>query len=135
MDLLGFGYIDGSTGFDNGADIIYNNIIIDIKTMGRTTEVRDYYVNNFLAIQFKYNTDIYIFCSFNKINYNLTICGWISKNDFTKKAKLFKKGTKRFRSDGSSFNTFHDLYEINNSDLNNINNIEDFIIELNNFKK
>jgi hypothetical protein len=33
--------------------------------MGRTTDVRDYYVNNFLGIQLKYNTDVYIFCSFN----------------------------------------------------------------------
>lgn len=62
MELFDIGLIDGSLGFDYGVDIIYNGKIIDVKTMGRTTNVRNYYVNNFLAIQLKYNTDIYIFC-------------------------------------------------------------------------
>lgn len=125
MSYFDAGFIDGSKGFDDGKDLIYNNLIIDIKTMGRTTDVRDYYVNNFLAIQLKYNTDVYIFCSLNKKNYELTICGWITKTKFKEKALFYKKDTIRTRSDGTTFKTFHDLYELNNSDLNDVESIED----------
>ena len=130
MSLFGQNLIDGSTGFDHGTDILFNNLIIDVKTMGRTTDVRDYYVNNFMAIQFKYNTDVYIFCSYNKTNNILTICGWITKKSFKERASFYKKGTVRKRSDGSTFKTFHDLYEIKNTDLNDVMSHSDLIEQL-----
>jgi len=124
-ELFGQGWVDGSKGFDNGIDIVYQNKSIDVKTMGRTTEVRAYYVNNFLGAQKDFSTDIYIFSSFNKTNNVLTVVGWIAKEDFFNKAKFYKRGSIRLRSNGSKFKTFADLYEIENSKLNQIESIND----------
>ena len=125
MDLFGLGYIDGKNGFDNGTDIDYAGLKIDVKTMGRTTEVRDYYVNNFIGLQMYFGTDVYIFCSYNKVSNLLTVCGWITKKDLQEKASFYPKGTMRRRSDGTTFSTFADLYEIANKDLNNVNSFEE----------
>ena len=125
MDLFGLGYVEGSEGFDNGVDITYNGVSMDVKTMGRTTAVRDYYVNNFLGLQMNFDVDAYIFCSYNKIKHILTVCGWIEKSEFRKKASFFPRGSFRTRSDGSRFRTFADLYELPNSDLHDVNSFED----------
>lgn len=125
MDLFGLGYVDGQSGCDGGTDINYNGLKIDVKTMGRTTSVRDYYVNNFLGLQMKFDTDVYIFCSYNKNTNRLTICGWITKSDFLGKASFFPKGSTRRRSDGTTFATFADLYEIANKDLNDADSIDE----------
>lgn len=50
MNIFNQGLIDGSTGFDDGEDLVVNNEKIDVKTMGRKTDVRLYYTNNFLAL-------------------------------------------------------------------------------------
>ena len=124
-DALGLPLVDGEGGFDEGKDIVINEKVIDIKTMGRTTDVRGYYVNNFIGLQKNYKTDVYIFCSFNKKKGELTVCGWATKNELLKRAKFYKQGTKRFRSDGSYFRTKADLYEIANSELNKTSSIDD----------
>ena len=53
------------------------------------------------------------------------MCGWIDKENFKKKAKLYKEGDIRYRYDGTTFKTKSDLYEIENRLLNPINNIKD----------
>ena len=75
MRLFSQGLINGNEGFDNGIDIFYNNLKIDVKTMGRTTDVRSNYTNNFLKLQDYFETELYIFCSYHKIKQELTICG------------------------------------------------------------
>lgn len=125
MDFFNDGYVDGSSGFDDGVDLVYNGKTIDVKTMGRTTRVKLGYTNNFLKLQDYFKTDIYIFCSYHKIKHVLTVCGWISKADFVKKRKYFPKGSARTRFDKTTFTTFADLYEIDNADLNNVNSITD----------
>ena len=54
----------------------------------------------------------------------MTVCGWISKNDFFKKATLYKQGTRRYRENGTHFETKADLYEIKQRDLNKIDSTE-----------
>lgn len=130
MQLFGLDLIDGSTGCDDGTDISYKGLSVDVKTMGRTTDVRTYYVNNFLALQIKFNTDLYIFCSLNKVNNELTVCGWLPKIEFKQKAKFYPQGTYRTRSDGSKFRTFADLYEIPNSELNNVDSFDELVISI-----
>lgn len=125
MELFGFGLIDGSTGFDDGVDLVYGNKKIDVKTMGRTTRVKKTYTNNFLKLQDYFSTQVYIFCSYNKRNYYLTICGWIDKASFIKNRKFYPKGCKRTRFDGTSFRTFSDLFEIDNKYLNDVSSIDD----------
>jgi hypothetical protein len=122
--------LNGEKGFDGGYDIVYKGVKIDVKTMGRTTDIRDYYVHNFIALQKDYNVDIYIFTSYNKIKKELTICGWITKEDFFKKAKFYKKGTKRYRSNGSYFETKADLYEIKNNELNYVIDFDELRFEI-----
>ena len=123
-------YIDGSSGCDDGYDIKYKGKTIDVKTMGRTTDVRDYYVNNFVGLQKDYATNYYIFNSYNKKTNFLTCIGFISKKDLLEKAKFFKEGEDRERSDGTIFKTKADLYEIDNKDLVNVNSINDLMEKL-----
>jgi len=125
LDIFNLPWVDGSEGFDGGVDLVYNNITIDVKTMGRTTDVRPYYVNNFIGLQKNYNVEAYIFTSFNKRTNELTIVGWLPKKLLEERANFFPKGSYRTRSDGSKFRTFTDLYEIKNSNLFNIKSIED----------
>ena len=123
--LFGLPLMTGEGGFDDGKDFIYANKIIDVKTMGRTTDVRDFYVNNFIGLQKNYKTEVYIFNSLNKKTNLLTVCGWVSKSHLFERAKLYKKGTKRYRSDGTYFWTKADLYEIENTELNQVISLDD----------
>lgn len=133
--LFNQGVVNGSGGFDGGVDLVFSGLRLDVKTMGRTTDVRDYYVNNFIGLQKDYPVDIYIFCSFNKKNNELTICGWIDKRNLLEKAKFFKRGAKRYRSDGSYFCTKADLYEISNNEIFDVGSFEELKIALEAFSK
>jgi len=124
MELFGLDKVDGSLGFDHGVDIVFNNKKIDVKTMGRTTDVKSGYTNNFLKLQDHFDTDVYIFCSYHKTKEEVTVCGWITKDDFIKKRRFYKKGSTRTRLDGTSFKTFSDLYEIDNKELNQADNVD-----------
>lgn len=119
--LLGLPLPTGEGGFDDGVDLEINGLKIDVKTMGRTTPVRKYYVNNFIALQKHYQTDVYIFCSIDKSTSKFTVCGWVTKAQLLDRAEFYKKGTKRFRSDKTWFKTKTDLYEIANDKLNDVN--------------
>ncbi|MDB4303594.1 hypothetical protein N9934_02220 [Desulfosarcina sp.] len=125
MQLFGLGKVDGIQGFDNGIDILFNHKKIDVKTMGKTTDVKSYYTNNFLKLQDYFDTEIYIFCSYHKTKKEITVCGWITKDNFVLKRRFYKKGSTRTRSNGTRFTTFSDLYEIDTKDLNNVNSIEE----------
>tara|TARA_R100001377_G_C3180293_1_gene106364 strand:- start:620 stop:1156 length:537 start_codon:yes stop_codon:yes gene_type:complete len=131
MSFFNLGKVDGSGGCDNGVDLIVNKKNIDVKTMGRTTDVRKSYTNNFLKLQDYFKTDIYIFCSYHKIKQELTVCGWIPKTDFIEKRRFFPKGTIRTRTNNTKFRTFADLFEIDNCHLNDILSIEDLRQQLN----
>ena len=135
MNLFNQGLINGNEGFDNGIDIFYNHLKIDVKTMGRTTRVRSNYTNNFLKLQDYFETELYIFCSYHKIKQELTICGWVDKKDFIKKRRFYPKGSTRKRFDQSTFTTFADLYEIDNQQINAISSIDDLKEQLNIFNK
>lgn len=126
---------DGSLGFDNGVDLIYDNKTIDVKTMGRNTDVKPSYTNNFLKLQDYFKTEIYIFCSYNKLKKEVTICGWIDKESFILKRNFYEKGSKRIRFDGTELIIFTDLYEIDNIHLNDVNSIEELKTQISNFKK
>lgn len=117
--------VTGAHGSDEGEDFRFADKIIDVKTMGRETDVREYYVNNFIALQKDFRTDVYIFCSLNKKTNILTICGWVTKPQLFQRASFFKKGEKRYRSDGTYFRTKADLYEIKNADISQANSLEE----------
>lgn len=125
LDLFNKEWVNGGKGFDDGLDILFNNYRIDVKTMGRKTEVKKNYTNNFNKLQDYLKTDIYIFCSYHKTKKELTVCGWIDKKTFKEKRQYYPKGTIRKRTDGSSLKVNADLYEIAVNDLIGVFDFED----------
>lgn len=71
--------------------------------MGRTVNVKDHYVHNFIGYQLKYDFEYYIFDSYNIRQFKLQICGIVSKDGFLRLAKHYRKGDRRYRDDGTYF--------------------------------
>ena len=111
---------DRFDGFDGGFDLIYKGFRIDVKTMERKSFVRPEFINNFYIIQQTYISDIIIFCSYHTVANIVEICGWIFKNDLSKLGIFYQQGTRRIRTDGSSFMFRQDNYEVQNKDLQHI---------------
>ena len=120
--LLGY-YPILKNGFDGGIDFVYKGLTIDVKSMERKGYVKDYYVNNFIRLQERYNTDVLLFCNYNNKERVVELCGWIYKKELNDKAKLYKAGELRTRSDGSTFELTVDNYEIGMNQLRSINEI------------
>ena len=108
----------------------YKGKTYDVKAMIRKVDVKDSYTNNFPKLQENYNVDGYIFCSINRIKNELTVCGWIRKENWIKNRKLCKKGSDTYRDDGSSFPVKSDNYEIDNKYLNFVNSIADMKMQM-----
>lgn len=123
-ELLGIKVLE-LDGFDGGYDLIISGKKVDIKTMGRTVDPQDHYVNNFIAYQQDFDCDFYIFCSINKTTSVLTICGYQDKRTLLEIADFFPEGSVRYRDDGTKFKMKAPTYEIKNSDLKPINELED----------
>jgi len=130
-DLFELPLMDGKGGFDDGEDINFNNLTIDVKTMGRTVSMKPFFVHNLIGLQIHYPTQVYIFCSLNKDTEVLTVCGWVTKEQHRNRAEFFSKGTWRTRTNGTKFSTKADLYEIRNDALNDVTNFEDLKQQLN----
>ena len=130
MDALGFELPKVSHEHDGGVDLKYNGLTIDIKTMGRNCDPRPEFVNNVIGLQTHFDVDAYIFCSLNREDVSLTICGWILKREFLKRATFTPKDGYRQRSDGTKFKTKADLYEIENNRLNDVKSIFDLKAQL-----
>ena len=106
-------------------DLKINNKKVDVKTMARNVDMRDFYVHNFVGYQKDRENDVLLFNSINKKTGNVQICGWLPKKKFLERASFFDKGSERKRTDGTSFITQAPLYEIENNKLNQINSVED----------
>jgi hypothetical protein len=91
--------------------------------MGRTVDVRPNFVNNFIALQEKFDCDIYIFNSINKNKNQLTVCGFLNKKELKEKAILYKKGAIRTRDNGTTFKMKSDTYEVPNACLRPISEL------------
>ena len=114
--------------YDNGSlieDLKINGKKVDVKTMARTVDMRDFYVHNFVGYQKDRDNDVLLFISINKTTGNVQICGWLPKKIFLERASFFDKGSERKRTDGTSFITQAPLYEIENKQLNQINSVDD----------
>ncbi len=124
-DLLSQPRPSGEKGFDEGIDFIINGKKVDVKTMTRAVPMRDYFVHNFIGYQLKYDTEYYIFQSYNVTLQIITICGYVSKVEFLQRANFFKKGVLRQRSNGTSFSTKAPFYEIEQTRLNELEKVKD----------
>ena len=126
-DLLGLPRPNGADGFDNGVDFVINGRKVDIKTMSRTVSVKDHYVHNFIGYQRNYSVEYYVFASYNTRTGVLSICGFVSKDEFLQRAKFYNKGDLRYRDDGTSFPTKAPLYEIRQGDLNRSDSLRELV--------
>ncbi len=117
--LFGFDH-EFKKGFDGGFDFQYKGFKIDVKTMGRNVDVKDYFVNNFVAHQKQFDCDIYIFCSLNKRKNEFTICGYLSKKELLEKSVFRNKGESLSRSNGTSFVAKTNNLEVQYKQMNNI---------------
>ena len=130
-EMFGFGWVDGKHGCDDGYDIMYNGKTYDVKTMKRTVDVKHSYTNNFIKKQENKNVDGYIFCSWNIRKNELTICGWIKKEDFNIFKRLVPAGTPRKNGkSGVEFKLDTDWYEIDNKYLNFVNSVVDMKMQM-----
>jgi hypothetical protein len=111
---------------DEGKDLVYRGVSIDVKTMGRTVPMRSHYVHNFMKSQVSFRCDVLLFCSFRKDTHDLTVCGWLKKSDLTRLAKYYAQGTWRTRDDGSRFQAKRDMYEVPNGTLHDVVSIQGF---------
>ncbi len=111
-------------GFDGGYDIAYNGRLIDVKTMGRKSFVKPEFVNNFYLLQSHLQSDTIVFCSFHTVENILEICGWLPKAELANRGIYYSAGTKRVRSDGSSFTFRQNNYEVENKNLNDIESLK-----------
>lgn len=126
-DLINAERPDGATGFDGGKDFEINHKRVDIKTMTRSVPMRPDFVHNFVGYQKDYPVDYYVFASFNKTKEILTVCGYIGKEEFFRRAEFFPEETVRKRANGTSFSTFAPLYELRQEDLHSPKTIEALI--------
>ncbi len=110
---------------DGGTDFKTEKYTIDLKTMLRTVDMRDYFVHNLLAVQVQmFNPDYYIFASLNTRASEITFCGYLKKTEL-KDSHFIKQGTERPRSDGSKLIIAEDMYEIPQKDLEVLNSKEE----------
>jgi len=107
--------------FDGGFDLVINGVKVDVKTMLRGGPVRPGYVSNVSALQVKYDCDVYILCSYNTLDDVVTVCGWVRKDVFLQEAEYYPKGSIRLRSNGTEMKVWSEMYEIDNSKLNDVN--------------
>jgi|TARA_R110000823_G_scaffold315020_1_gene445329 hypothetical protein len=114
-------YVDGNLL----EDLIINNCTVDVKTMARTVDIRDFYVHNFVGYQKDRPCDVLLFNSINKNTRTTQICGWIPKKEFLEKADFFPKGSTQHRANGTSFITEAPLHTLQQKFLNQINNVDD----------
>jgi len=120
-----FGAIDGQ---DYGKDFFLEalNANIDVKSMRRkSNKFFKNYVLNIPARNIKREdsiTDFYYCISLHNQNNILiaSLVGYINKKDILtgKIGKLYKRGTKRIRSNNTSFTFYEDTYEILFQDIN-----------------
>lgn len=116
--LLGFEYVNGSEGFDGGFDVVFKDQKADVKTRRKPfePELSDWF--DVPLSQINYKSQIFIFCSHNFHKDIVSVMGWIYKDDFTKNAMLFKKGTLHTYENGTTFVARYDSFRLQAKNLN-----------------
>lgn len=122
-DLLGFERPKRKDGFDGGWDIQIGQKLIDIKTVGRTSNARLDYDSNVIEAQMHFKATHFLFCSLNKTKRLFTIVGFISKEDFKAKSKFYKKGDEFTRVNGDKMILNASGYFIKNEELIQVDSI------------
>lgn len=115
---------DKLDGFDGGYDILYRGYRIDVKTMERNSYVKPDFVNNFYILQEEHPADLLVFCSYHATDQVLEICGWMPKKELARRGTFYAAGTKRMRTNSTSFYFRQDNYEIENKALDDTESLK-----------
>ena len=117
-------------GYDNGIDFQLNGANVDIKCMGRETTIEYDWVHNLIKSQYdnkNSKTDYYLFCSLDRKDSILQVCGYVQKSLIPKCADFIKKGDERINRSGHKITVRADMFEINQEVLCAINDLDDLI--------
>lgn len=117
-NYYGFELMQKQDGWDGGFDILWNGLKTDIKSTERKWFPKKHWHSSVPQMQIKYKSEAYIFTSLNVENKVLTICGWITKKEFTEKSIFNKKGNKMFGDKGNFSVSTVSSYQIKYLDLN-----------------
>jgi len=109
--------------FDGGWDFSFMGKQVDVKTLGRTGDASLEFYSNVIEAQIHLKATHYLFCSLNKKKRELTIVGFISKEDFLKKATFYREGDCLTRVNGDKMKLKASGYFIQNKELIQINSI------------
>jgi hypothetical protein len=114
----GLPLVKPSEGWDGGFDLELFGQRIDVKTKNRVVPTTLDYEASVVKEQIKYDVQLYLFTSLNTQNCELTICGWISKDDLLCKARMYKRGDVIKLGYGKSFVCRLDTYQVFYKQLN-----------------
>ena len=102
-------------------DFVISDKGIDLKTMGRTCDVKPYFVNNVALCQVQQSlADIFLFASINKTTSMIEFCGWLRKKQLAD-IQVTPKGSMIKRGDGSLLEVRFDMLEVDMTRLNEFN--------------
>lgn len=100
---FGFPFVQRLEQWDGGFDFVIGDQKIDIKNVTRNYTPKPEYEALIVSEQLKYDVQIYMFTSYNQRKNELTVCGWLPKDIFLNRARIYKRGDVVERSDGSTF--------------------------------
>lgn len=104
--------------WDGGFDLELFDQRIDVKTKNRIVTPELNYEASVVDAQINYEVHTYLFTSFNTRNCELTICGWIPKQEMIARARRYKRGDVIERNNGTSFECRLDTYQVYYYQLN-----------------
>ena len=114
----GLPFVKHSEGWDGGFDLTLFNQRIDVKTKNRIVTPKLDYEASVVEAQINYDVESYLFTSLNTNTCELTVCGWITKEDLLSKARKYKRGDLVERDNGTSFVCRLDSYQLYYNQLN-----------------
>lgn len=100
---FGFPFVTISNTWDGGYDFVLKGQKFDVKTMTRRVDPQMDYEMQVVTSQLRYDVNAYLFTSYNTRNNSLTVCGWLTKDVFLNRARVFKRGDVVTRGDGTQF--------------------------------
>lgn len=104
---------------EDSVDFKHNGVTFDSKAQGCNSKPKEYFVATLYEEQKRRNVDYYIFSRVKNDWTKVWICGFASKEDFFKKAKLIQAGTKN-----NNFTYDQSRFEIEYKKLDSIEQLE-----------
>lgn len=119
---FGFPFVKISDTWDGGFDFKIGNEKIDVKTRSCITTAKSHYETLVVSDQIRYDVQIYLFTSYNFKANQLTVCGWLPKDLFLSRSRMYKRGEKILNDSGKTFLCKLNTHQIYYYQLNKVEN-------------